>query len=241
MGVKPSAGLVPVTGHFPRVGDRADGRTVIGPLAATVADAAAALGVIAGPDGLDPGCMPIPLGDHRSVDLTGLRVGVVTGEGAWAPAESTRAAVEAAVAHLRAAGAISVDDALPTHLDESLDITQRYWRRAAHDPTLTGAAADVQLRDWDRFASRMTRAAPRFDVVIGPVVRDVAPIARPQQGEDYVFTLPWSLTGWPAVSLPAGTDPATGLPLAVQIAAPRWRDHIVLAVAAHLEPLLRGA
>jgi Asp-tRNA(Asn)/Glu-tRNA(Gln) amidotransferase A subunit family amidase len=133
-----------------------------------------------------------------------------------------------------------MDGGLPAHLDESLDITLRYWRRAAHDPTLTGADTDTQLYDWDRFANRMTRAAERFDVVVGPVVREVAPIARPLTGEDFVFTLPWSLTGWPAISLPAGTERSTGLPLAVQIAAPRWCDHVALAVAAHLEPLLRA-
>jgi Asp-tRNA(Asn)/Glu-tRNA(Gln) amidotransferase A subunit family amidase len=183
--------------------------------------------------------MPIPLGDEHSVRMAGLRVVVSAGDGGWSPAPSTQVAVARALDHLRAAGAVVMDDVLPTHLDESLDITLRYWRRAAHDPTTTGTDVDVQLRDWDRFASRMTRAAAHFDVVVGPVVRDVAPIARPLSGDDFVFTLPWSLTGWPAVSLPAGNDLDTGLPLAVQIAAPRWHDHVVLAVAEYLEPLLR--
>jgi amidase len=74
-----------------------------------------------------------------------------------------------------------------------------------------------------------------FDVVIGPVVMDVAPLHRTLTGEDYVFTLPWSLTGWPAVSVPAGVDDATGLPVAVQVAAPRWQDHVALAVAEWIE------
>lgn len=240
VGLKPSAGLVPTTGHFPRVGERADGRTVIGPLASTVDDAAAALWVIAGPDGVDAGCVPVPVGSGREVRLAGLRVAVVVGSGAWTPAASTQAAVDRALSHLRDAGTLMVDHALPEHLDESLDITLRYWRRAAHDATLTGVDVDVQLRDWDRFASRMTRAAADFDVVVGPVVRDVAPIARRLTGEDFVFTLPWSLTGWPAISLPAGVDSDTGLPLAVQIAAPQWHDDVVVAVARWLEPLCKG-
>lgn len=62
-----------------------------------------------------------------------------------------------------------------------------------------------------------------------------APLDRPIVGDDFAFTVPWSLTGWPAVSLPAGHDDATGLPLAVQIAAPRWHDHVALAVAGWLE------
>ena len=67
------------------------------------------------------------------------------------------------------------------------------------------------------------------------MVADVAPIARPLRGEDYLFTLPWSLTGWPAISLPAGADPVTGLPVAVQIAAPRCHDLDVLAAARAME------
>lgn len=92
------------------------------------------------------------------------------------------------------------------------------------DPQLTGAEVDVQLRDWDRFASRFAPPGCDVYVAIGPVVRDVAPLARPLGGDDYVFTLPWSLAGWAAVSLPAGTDPTTGLPLAADTAAPRWHD-----------------
>ncbi|MEZ5249903.1 MAG: hypothetical protein R2713_12040 [Ilumatobacteraceae bacterium] len=96
--------------------------------------------LIAGPDGIDAGCAPVRI-DAPSVDvrgLRGLRVAMVTGDGGWAPAASTRDAVTRAVDLLVGFGATLVDDALPSHLDESLDITQRYWRRAAHDPALTG-------------------------------------------------------------------------------------------------------
>jgi len=228
-GFKPSFGLVPNTGHFPRVGGRHDGRTVIGPLAASAADLLTIMSVICGPDGVDPDCVPVPLRAPSSVDPRGLRVAVVE-EAAWAPAGSTRAAVQAAVSHLADLGCVIVDEPLPAHLDEALDITLRYWGRSA----LSGAAADRQLGDWDRFSGRFTRAAAGFDIIVGPVVADVAPVHRPLEGDDYVFTLPWSLTGWPAVSVPAGTDPATGLPLAVQVAAPRWHDHVVLAAASWL-------
>jgi Asp-tRNA(Asn)/Glu-tRNA(Gln) amidotransferase A subunit family amidase len=54
-------------------------------------------------------------------------------------------------------------------------------------------------------------------------------------GEDYGFTLPWTLTGWPAVSVRAGLDGATGLPLPVQVAAPHWNDHVALAAAGWIE------
>ncbi len=230
-GLKPSLGLVPNTGHFPRVGGHHDGRTVIGPLARSAADLASTLRVIAGPDGVDPDCVPVAVRDPASVEIRGLRVALVDAGRAWRPAASTGDAVQRAASVLEELGAAMVDEPPPVDLDESLDITNRYWLR--HRLSVTDT--DRQLRDWDRFSGRCTRASARFDVVLGPTVRDVAPLARPVTGEDFIFTLPWSLTGWPTVTLPAGVDPTTGLPLAVQVAAPRWNDHVGLAVAACLE------
>lgn len=77
VGLKPTFGRVPLTGHFPRCGSLEDGRTVIGPLARTVDDLGAVLALLAGPDGLDAGAVPVPLGDPGAVDLSALRVSVV--------------------------------------------------------------------------------------------------------------------------------------------------------------------
>lgn len=230
-GLKPSAGLVPVTGHFPEIGARADGRTTIGPLAARVADLARVLAVIAGPDGVDPGCVPVPVRRPDRITTGGLRVAMVTGEGNWLPSAAVLDAVHGAAAALRRSGATLLGETLPEHLGESLDITMRYWQRSS----MSGAEAQRQLRDWDRFSTRMTAASRQFDLVLGPTVADVAPYHRPLTGEDYVFTMPWSLTGWPAVTVPFGVDPATGLPLAVQVAAPRFADHVALRAAMVLE------
>jgi hypothetical protein len=128
------------------------------------------------------------------------QAGDLVDEDTWRPAGSTQDAIRRAITTFSKLGAVVLDEALPAHLEQSLDITDRW-----HRTTLTGEEVDRQLRDWDRFSARLTRAASRFDVVIGPVVADVAPLDRPLEGEDYIYTLPWSLTGWPAVSLPAGT------------------------------------
>lgn len=178
-------------------------------MAPTVALLSTALAIMAGPDGVDPSCHPVTIGQPRAVRPEGLRVGVVEGEDPYRPAESTRKAVLRAVEILVALGARVIEGVVPQHLDESLDITERYWRSSL----LSGADVDRQLRDWDRFAGVMTRALAHFDVVIGPVVADVAPLRRLLTGTDYLFTLPWSLTGWPAASVPAGFDANTGLAL----------------------------
>src|SRR4029079_1259144 len=52
-GLKPTIGRVPGTGHFPRIGDRSDGRTTIGFLGSDPAMIEAALAACTGPDGAD--------------------------------------------------------------------------------------------------------------------------------------------------------------------------------------------
>ncbi|MGH7109318.1 MAG: amidase family protein, partial [Stellaceae bacterium] len=50
----------------------------------------------------------------------------------------------------------------------------------------------------------------------------------------YPYTMPFNLTGNPAVSLPAGFDSA-GLPLAIQLIAPAGADAALMRVAAAFE------
>jgi len=50
----------------------------------------------------------------------------------------------------------------------------------------------------------------------------------------YPYTMPFNLTGHPAISLPAGFDGA-GLPLALQLVAPAGADAALLGVAAAFE------
>jgi len=213
-GLKPTFGRVPLTGHFPRAGSLEDGRTVIGPLAGTVDDLAAALALMAGPDGLDAGAAPVPLGDPAAVDLAALRVGVM-GDGVAARA----------VSELAAAGATVVAEALPDVRDEALEITRRYWRRAE----LTGEENVRLLWDWDRFRRRLLLATAGIDVLVTPATDGPAPPWRESIVEDYVWTLPWSLTGAPVVVVPVGQ--VGRLPLAVQVIGRPWQDHVALAAA----------
>jgi amidase len=117
-GHKPTYGLVPYTGIFPleRTLDHA------GPLARTVADCAAMLEAIAGPDGLDPRQSNIPpvsgLTQFRQ-DLKGIRVGVLAEgfgiEGA-SEDEVDRTVRDTALA-LRQAGADVTECSVPLHRD----------------------------------------------------------------------------------------------------------------------------
>lgn len=222
VGLKPTAGLVPVTGHFPRVGSRSDGRTVLGPLAASVDLAWTALTVMAGPDDSDSGVPPVPLGDPAAVDLAMLRVALGVPAGVEVTAD-VRSGLERARQVLRAAG---VRDAgpPPDWVADGLRVTQAYWRRAQR----TGSQVDQDLVDWDRYRRRVLQATREVDVVVTPTVAGPAPAHRPMQVEDYLLCLPASLTGAPAVSVPVGDT-------AVQVVGRRWQDHVAVAVARLLE------
>ena len=52
------------------------------------------------------------------------------------------------------------------------------------------------------------------------------------------WTVPFSVTGSPVVTLPVGIE--AGLPVGVQVVGRRWRDQALLAVAARLESCLGG-
>lgn len=221
--LKPTAGRVPNTGHFPYVAERSDGRTQIGPLARHVEDLELVLGVIGGPDGMDPGVPPVRLGSSDEVDLNAITVAAACEDG-WEPIDAVREAVEKTVKVLEQRGARRVSPPR-AFLDESLDITKRYWSRTQ----LSGVQTARQLWDWDKFRRRMLVATEAIDVLVLPTTIGVAPEHRPLTGEDYVFTLPASLSGAPAISVPAGTE--DHLPVGVQLVGRPWDDHVVLAAA----------
>ncbi len=47
------------------------------------------------------------------------------------------------------------------------------------------------------------------------------------------YTVAYSLTGWPAVAVRAGTSPE-GLPIGVQVVARPWREDVALAAAQYI-------
>lgn len=119
VGHKPTHGLVPYTGAFP-IENTIDH---LGPITRTVRDAALMLGVLAGPDGLDPRQRSdAPPGDYLAgldAGVAGLRIGVLT-EGFGLPGLSQPGvdeAVRTAIGRLAAAGADTREVSVPWHRD----------------------------------------------------------------------------------------------------------------------------
>jgi len=80
----------------------------------------------------------------------------------------------------------------------------------------------------------LSRAAVPIDQdFFGPIEIDGEPVENIRAAW-YPYTMPFNLTGNPAVSLPAGLDSA-GMPLAIQLVAPVGADASLLRVAAAFE------
>jgi amidase len=239
--IKPTSGRVPVTGvidDLGQIGALGDPRTQVGVLARSVADVAAVLRVVAGPDGRDGGVPPVALGDPADVDLHGLRVAVQSDNALDPPTDDTAATIDAAADALRTAGA-TVREARHPHGGHEL--TLEVWLSYGGD--IGGQELYALLRRWDAFRAAMLAFMDGHDLILcpvfpGPAPRHGATIA-PGQTDPTSHTTPHSLTGWPAATVRCGTS-AEGLPIGVQLVAAPWREDVALAGALALERDLGG-
>jgi amidase len=247
--IKPTTGRVPSTGHFPRLGDMSDPRTAIGPIARSAFDLHPVLAVISGPDFRDAGVVPMPLGDPKEVDLRGLRAALYTDMPELNATAETAAAVRRAAKALESAG-VAITGDRPPRTEESLAITRDYWARSSsvswntwhpsHEHRLT-SAEDVEraIFEWERLRRAFIEWMEGYDLIICPVAADVAGIHGSVTDMTYLYTLPYSLTGYPCAAVRAGGT-ADGMPIGVQLVARPWREEIALAAACAIESALGG-
>jgi len=120
-GHKPTAGLVPGTGHFPEFKGEVMPYCVYGPLARRVDDLAYVLPIIAGPDDKDPIVEKREIKPIDSVDLSKVRVHFHDYNGQVRCGDEVRRAVSMAAGAL-AGEAASVDYWVPEGLEFSVDV-----------------------------------------------------------------------------------------------------------------------
>jgi amidase len=238
----------------------------IGPLARTVRDAAALMDVLDGrPVAGDPASYLAAASRTRA----GLRIRVAL-QNHLSPIEpAIAAATRRAAGHLASLGhkveegppppAISEDEFLPVmarmmanvpvppFTSHALQPTTRWMREVGRRVTKADAIArrvalQERLDRWfgegetDAWLSPTCGVSPpkvgQFNGLDGEATfRAVVVIG--------AFTAAFNVTGQPAVSLPAGVSDV-GLPIGVQLIMKRGAEKELLALAAALEPLLRG-
>ena len=117
--------------------------------------------------------------------------------------------------------------------------TLRLLRTASHTSEDAYRAA---LRRREDLLPRAAEVYQGIDVLLTPAAAFTAPATTPPvdtpEGElEGLFTAPFNVTGDPALVLPCGWD-ADGLPVGIQLSAPRGADMPLLAAAALIEQAL---
>ena len=269
--IRPTVGRIPGSGLLPSLSGREpappnslslQGRVqVAGPLARTVADLELALGVLCGPDGIDPAAIPAPLLPSAAVDVGALRMAWCEGDGVTAVRADLVSAVE------QAAALFGAGRARPAALERANDC---YTRLRAVDglhelrALVAGREAEIggPLRDllaatgdastaeltalWierDELRADLLAFLDEYEILLLPVAAvpayDAAGPARVGSRE----LTPWevlapcraiSLFGVPAAAVPCGLSDE-GLPICVQVVGRPYREDEVLAVAAAIE------
>jgi len=266
-GIKPTKGLVPMTGYFPPAWGVSGAFCTAGPMARYVEDLNLLLPILAGPDGVDYAMAPVPLRDPRTVAIRGLRVALHTDNGVLKASPDTERVVRAAARALEDAGAL-VEEARPPGVEQSIglflglvgadggagirSLLHLCGSERAH-PILENTLAGLSpmpsaelvhlLAGLDAWRSGMLSIFRKYDLVLCPVnAYPAVPHGSAMQPEvlpAFSYTLAYNLTGWPGAVVRCGTS-EEGWPIGVQAVAAPWRDDVALAVAQHLETALGG-
>ena len=258
-GIKPTMGRVPRTGHIYPFGGVTDSFQQVGPMARYVDDLVLALPILAGPDGVDPAIVPMPLGSPDDIDIASLRVAFYRSAELEPAAAEIQGVVLEAATRLEAAGA-RVDEIEPVAFRDAFEVgtglmsfdggaaRRRLLREAgsplpAPRPSLDASAIDALVARWFAVRSRIAMGYADYDVVLSPVNAGNAPLTgtarRGASITAFSYTILHNVTGWPSGAVRCGTDPG-GLPISVQVTAYPAREDVVLAVARYLEAELGG-
>jgi amidase len=241
-GLKPTAGRLPLTGHFPEINPLSDPRTVIGPMARSVEDLALALQLMEGPDGEDSSAVPVRLYSFKQVCIPRLKIAFYTETyDLQSPATDPELiqAVERAAALFQHAGC-KVQKDHPQLLETAMPITRDYWARhrssrwdhweSRHSSKLSADDIEKHLFKWDQFRRSVLSFMQHYDLIITPIAEKVAFHHNEAEG-GVGFTAPYSLTGQPAVVVPVGFHSKNQLPIGIQLVSAMWREDIALAAA----------
>jgi aspartyl-tRNA(Asn)/glutamyl-tRNA(Gln) amidotransferase subunit A len=270
--IKPTHGRVPIAGVLPL----SPSYDHAGPMARSVADAAALLDVLASGGAertpLMPPPAPLPALPLRTSaadrPLAGVTVAVTDRAEALGCEPDVLDGLATARAACEALGATIVELPAAPDLDPadlSAILFPETW--AFHEPFAdradryrTSIREFVELGrdsgsavDYVRAHQRRTAVTDGWetwferhgvDVLLDPAAVTTAPVRGPGydsgnlggEGDPLIaLTVTWNTTGFPVVALPAGMGARSGLPVGVQLVAPRGREDVVVRVGIDLQ------
>ena len=263
-GLKPSAGIVPLTGFQPPGPPAPDSdmtyMSALGPVARAAGDLRVALRATGGPEPPAAKAFSWSLAPSRHTRLRDFRVGVVLDDRHAPVTSDVGAVLSDAVDALTRTGA-TVTEGWPEGIDpgqsaESFGFQIGLffaYQQAGDEP---GSLTQVIEQEARRMAARAAWSAyfTRFDAFLCPVnftaafPHDTRPLQertiatadgeRPYSDQPFWTAHP-SLAGLPAVSAPAGRTPR-GLPVGLQIAGPRYEDDTPITLAELLADVTGG-
>jgi aspartyl-tRNA(Asn)/glutamyl-tRNA(Gln) amidotransferase subunit A len=257
-GIKPSYGLVSCNGVVPL----AHSMDHPGPMARCVRDLAIMLQAIAGPDGVDPECSWQPTPDYMAAleePRESPTLGRLRGLFHDRAEPAMRELMDRVCDTLRERDAGIADLALPAGFSDviarhrtvmAVEAAQFHEQRLRRHPEdyspnitallreglATSAPEYARTKEHQRqLTAEMRSCFQDVDALICPATTDPAPDARTTG--DPAFNSPWSYTGLPSVSFPAGWT-KDGLPLCVQLIGYWGQEAELLQTAAWCEERL---
>lgn len=261
-GIKPQSGRASRTGHIVDYGGVFDFYQQPGPMARRIEDVELILEIISGPDGIDAGLVPAPMGDYKSVSINGLKCAYFSHNGYVEADTETKKALMDAVEALRTAGASFREDALP-NMREQLEVRSALrsadgndslrrlaekWQSSVVSPSIASRFTSKQqpanevtrlLEEQDAHRSAGLKWMKNYDLVLCPV-HGVPPFPFDEvQDSNQSFRSVFNLHGWPVTVVRTGTSSA-GLPIGIQFVAQPWREDVSLAAAKAVESALGG-
>ncbi|RME53082.1 MAG: amidase, partial [Caldilineae bacterium] len=191
LALKPTTGRVPHTGAYNLPGGLSDPRSQIGPLAHTVHDLDLILRIIAGPDFVDAGVAPTPLGNPSAVPLNNLKVAYFIQDPASPVTQEIGHAVGASAQALARAG-VHVEESRPVDLVRDAQEIDKVWRVMGGT---RGQDIVEMFTAWDYYRSRLLYFMSAYDALLGPVDHHPAPRFDERDPHRFDYTLPFNLTG----------------------------------------------
>jgi Asp-tRNA(Asn)/Glu-tRNA(Gln) amidotransferase A subunit family amidase len=255
-GCKPTYGLLPLAGVVPL----APTLDHPGPMARCVRDLALLLQAMAGPDPSGPGDRPVPdWSAALDAGLSSPRLGVVKGLFHDRADPAMRALMTRVRGALTAAGAVVEERALPAAFAEVLSrhrIIMAVEAAQFHEPRLRAHPEDYGPNITALLREGLACPAPEYarclqhravlieelqatfagiHALLVPAALGPAPDA--STTGDPAFNSPWSYTGLPTVTFPAGFS-ADGLPLGLQLVGSAWNESGLFSAATWCEEVL---